>query len=99
MTSYSFRLCAGLSIAALLSIGVVPARARSFDDPKTPPTAVPSAPPPAAQAGADDDDDATLRPLEPDFTLINLPTTLPLRQRWLAPNETGYAAAMFARTF
>jgi hypothetical protein len=27
---------------------------------------------------ADDDDDAVLRPLQPDFTLINLPTTLPL---------------------
>lgn len=26
----------------------------------------------------DDDDDAKLRPAEPDFTLINLPTTLPL---------------------
>ena len=27
---------------------------------------------------ADDDDDAKLRPLEPDYTLVNLPTTLPL---------------------
>ena len=27
---------------------------------------------------ADDDDDASFRPLEPDYTLINLPTTLPL---------------------
>jgi hypothetical protein len=27
---------------------------------------------------ADEDDDALFRPLEPDFTLINLPTTLPL---------------------
>src|SRR5262245_32857737 len=26
----------------------------------------------------DQDDDAVLRPLEPDFTLVNLPTTLPL---------------------
>jgi len=32
---------------------------------------------PAAPASADDDD-TRLRPLEPDFTLINLPTTLPL---------------------
>src|SRR6185503_4760880 len=31
-----------------------------------------------AQPAASDDDDETLRPLEPDFTLINLPTTLPL---------------------
>jgi len=35
----------------------------------------------APQAGivaSDDDDDAVLRPLQPDFTLIALPTTLPL---------------------
>jgi len=34
----------------------------------------------AAQSSTagDDDDDAVVRPLEPDFTLINLPTTLPL---------------------
>ena len=35
-------------------------------------------PPPAAQPPADDDDDAKLRPLDPDFTVVNLPTTLPL---------------------
>lgn len=32
----------------------------------------------ARQTAADEDDDAVLRPLEPDYTLINLPTTLPL---------------------
>jgi hypothetical protein len=32
----------------------------------------------AAAQPAADDDDARLRPLEPDFTLVNLPTTLPL---------------------
>jgi len=32
----------------------------------------------AAQAPASDDDDAKLRPAEPDFVTINLPTTLPL---------------------
>jgi len=37
-----------------------------------PPAPPPPAPPPA------DDDDSRLRPLEPDFTLVNLPTTLPL---------------------
>jgi hypothetical protein len=46
-----------------------------------------AAPPPEAAAApaitaaaqpAADDDDARLRPLEPDFTLVNLPTTLPL---------------------
>jgi hypothetical protein len=36
----------------------------------TQPAATPAPPP--------DDDDAKLRPLEPDFNLINLPTTLPL---------------------
>ena len=35
-------------------------------------------PPPPRQAAPDDDDDAKLRPLEPDFVTINLPTTLPL---------------------
>lgn len=78
MIAHPFRLSAGLFLAALLFVGVVPARARSLDDPKTPPTVAPSTPAPAAQAAADDDDDAVLRPLEPDFTLINLPTTLPL---------------------
>jgi hypothetical protein len=33
---------------------------------------------PAAQAPPADDDDAKLRPAEPDFVTINLPTTLPL---------------------
>jgi hypothetical protein len=33
---------------------------------------------PAAAAPAADDDDAKLRPAEPDFVTINLPTTLPL---------------------
>jgi hypothetical protein len=32
----------------------------------------------AAPAFAQTDDDAALRPLEPDFTVVNLPTTLPL---------------------
>ena len=42
-------------------------------------TAAPSAAA-APQTAADDEDndDATLRPLEPDFSLVNLPTTLPL---------------------
>jgi hypothetical protein len=84
MISHSFRLCAGLSIAALLFIGVVPARARPLNGPTTPTTAQTSAPPPASPPdtpgpGDDvDDDDATLRPIEPDFSLVNLPTTLPL---------------------
>ena len=32
----------------------------------------------AAAQPASDDDDGTLRPLEPDFTVVNLPTTLAL---------------------
>ena len=36
-----------------------------------------------AQQASSDDDDAALRPLEPDFTVVNLPTTLPL------PLKTG----------
>jgi hypothetical protein len=40
-----------------------------------PPTQAPAAAPPAA---ADEDDDEKLRPAEPDFTVINIPTTLPL---------------------
>jgi hypothetical protein len=42
----------------------------------TPPSG--GSPPQGAAVAADDDDDAVLRPLEPDFVLINLPTTLPL---------------------
>ena len=40
----------------------------------------PAAADPVAQApaSASDDDDEKLRPLEPDFSLVNLPTTLPL---------------------
>ena len=37
-----------------------------------------SAQPPDAPAATPSDDDEKLRPLEPDFSLVNLPTTLPL---------------------
>jgi len=46
--------------------------------PADPANAQPAAAATAAQAAPDADDDAKLRPLEPDFTVINLPTTLPL---------------------
>ena len=52
--------------------GVTPARAQA------PASAASTPPADAAQASPADDDDGKLRPLEPDFTLINLPTTLPL---------------------
>jgi uncharacterized beta barrel domain-containing protein DUF5777 len=52
----------------LILIALTPARAFA----QTPPQ------PPAASPAPDDDDDAKLRPLDPDFTVVNLPTTLPL---------------------
>jgi uncharacterized beta barrel domain-containing protein DUF5777 len=53
-----------------------PAHAQTPADPANaqPPAATTT----ATQAAPDADDDAKLRPLEPDFTVINLPTTLPL---------------------
>ena len=57
--------------AGILIAGVTPAHAQ----PATPPASATSA---AVQAPASDDDHASLRPLEPDFSLVNLPTTLPL---------------------
>jgi len=41
-----------------------------------PPQPAPSTP--AAQPAADEDDDAVLNPVEPDFVIVNLPTTLRL---------------------
>lgn len=56
-------------MAATIVIGCHAAFAQSS---ATPPRTTPPL------AAADEDDDAVLRPLEPDFALINLPTTLPL---------------------
>jgi hypothetical protein len=50
---------------------VTPARAQ-------PPAANNPTPAATTQPTAEDDDDAKVRPMEPDFTLVNLPTTLPL---------------------
>ena len=58
-----------------------PASARAQTPPATTqPADGATAQPPAATTApaADEDDDAKLRPLEPDFTIVNLPTTLPL---------------------
>lgn len=54
----------------LLTIGVVPARAQQ-------PSEEPAQQPPAAQAPSTEDD-ASLRLVEPDFVVINLPTTMRL---------------------
>jgi len=55
------------------SVAITPARAQTTPPPPTPPPAASTAqqPPP-------DDDDARLDPIEPDFSIINLPTTLRL---------------------
>jgi hypothetical protein len=62
-----------------MCIGTAPARAQAPDDPRTPPQVADAeaASAPDAQP-ADEDDDATLQPAEPDYTLINIPTTLRL---------------------
>jgi hypothetical protein len=62
------------SIYSILSIGfglILAASSAAFSQEV-------AAAPAVAQASASVDDDAVLRPLEPDYTLINLPTTLPL---------------------
>ena len=61
--------------------GATSAHAQPPDStPARPPAdSTPAQPPDAGTApAADADDDAKLRPLDPDFTVINLPTTLPL---------------------
>ncbi len=68
MTRYSFSAVLALWLAFAASA----ARPVSAQSPAA------GAPPPAAAAPASDDDDEKLRPLEPDFSLVNLPTTLPL---------------------
>ena len=69
MIRYSVPTVLALFLALMVS-SVTAAHAQPFDP--TP------APPPAAAAPPADDDDARLRPAEPDFVTINLPTTLPL---------------------
>jgi hypothetical protein len=54
--------------------GATDARAQAQAAPQTTPPS--NAAQPASQT--DEDDDARLRPLDPDFTVVNLPTTLPL---------------------
>ena len=66
-------------LALLFGFTLVAPRPAHAQTPADPPSAQPpAATATAAQAAPDDDDDAKLRPLEPDFTVINLPTTLPL---------------------
>ena len=70
--SFLFILVLALAFTAAPSAPIL--AQQSTAPPQSPPQAESSVQsPPAAE-----DDDAVLRPLEPDFTLINLPTTLPL---------------------
>src|SRR5471032_2367656 len=68
------------TILALFLTFAVSTSARVYAQPPatTAPAADPAAAPDAQAAPASNDDDAKLRPLEPDFNLVNLPTTLPL---------------------
>jgi Membrane bound beta barrel domain (DUF5777) len=65
--SYSTVLALLLTFAAFNAARVYAQPPAQAADPAVQPPAPPS-----------DDDDAKLRPLEPDFTVVNLPTTLPL---------------------
>lgn len=76
MTRYSSSVLLTF-LCSLICIASTPSRVLAQTPaPDQPPAAAPAPPP-------DDDDDAKLRPLDPDFTVVNLPTTLPL------PTRTG----------
>lgn len=75
MTRYSTALF--IAAFGLFLIGSTPSRAHA-QTPAAPPADAATQPPDAATPPADTDDDARLRPLDPDFTVVNLPTTLPL---------------------
>ena len=74
VTRYSYAVLRTLACVFLFA-GLIPSRALA----QTPDLGQPPPqPPPAAAPPVDEDDDAKLRPLDPDFTVVNLPTTLPL---------------------
>jgi hypothetical protein len=69
------------------AVAILPTRALAFDVPQQPvggSSVEPAPPDPDPQIVAVDDDDAVLDPLEPDFVVVNLPTTLRL------PLHKGY---------
>src|ERR1051326_2736289 len=74
-------LCVLLAIACSVMIASR-ADAQTQPQPAQPQTQTagqpPDQPPAASTTASDQDDDAALRPLDPDFTVVNLPTTLPL---------------------
>jgi hypothetical protein len=64
--------------ASLAAIIVVASHTGIAQSTTTPTPSNAGAAPQAGIVASNEDDDAVLRPLQPDFTLINLPTTLPL---------------------
>jgi len=71
VSRFAFVLTLGLSLGAPWGVTTVYAQATSSSSSSSSSST-------AAAAQSSSDDDATLRPLEPDFTVVNLPTTLPL---------------------
>lgn len=77
MPRHSSAVAPAFFLAALLVFGITPAHAQSTT--QAPAPEPPSDPPAATTATqAASDDDGRLDPLEPDFVLVNLPTTLRL---------------------
>jgi hypothetical protein len=70
------RLCVFVAFSLCLVAATAP-RALAQDPAPAEPAASSPAPAPAPVQN-DDDDDAVLDPAEPDFTIVNLPTTMPL---------------------
>ena len=88
VTRIAYTLTLGFSALAFICAGAAPAHAQARSDQRDPSAAAAPQAAAADQAAADETtadqptaeehDDAVLRPLQPDFTLVNLPTTLPL---------------------
>jgi hypothetical protein len=71
----------GVFVLALI-LGAAPARAQTTPaPPQTPDSAASGGSSTAQPAPSEEDDDARLRPMEPDYYIINVPTTLPLPAR------------------
>jgi hypothetical protein len=74
VTRHSFSAVLALILATAFTAAPAHAQPPSAD----PAPAVAAGAAATATAAADDDDDAKLRPVEPDFVTVDLPTTLPL---------------------
>ena len=78
MTRHSCTALTLLLMAGVLAAGASPARAQTPQPPAQEPAQPPAQEPTITAATPQADDDARLRPVEPDFSIVNLPTTLPL---------------------